>query len=366
MGSTHGHLFRVTTFGESHGPCIGVVIDGCPPGLELDAAAIREDLARRRPGQSALSSARNEPDEPEILSGLLDGRTLGSPIAILIRNRDARPEDYEPLRDIYRPGHADHTTEAKYGIRDPRGGGRASARETAARVAAGAVARRLLEHEVGARVVGWVDAVGDVRAEDLDHRALSREIVDASQVRCPDHTASSRMIEIIEAAREDGDSIGCSVACIATSIPAGWGEPVFDKLTADLARALMSIPAARGFEVGAGFGAVAMRGSEHSDSLLMDDGRVVTKRNIAGGVAGGISTGEDILVRVAFAPPATIARPNETITSSGEPATFAVSGRHDPCVAPRAVPIVEAMTLLVLADHYLRGRALTGGTAPGS
>ncbi len=364
MASSFGHLFRVTTFGESHGEAVGAIVDGCPPGLEIDANAIQSELARRRPGQSPLVSPRVEPDELEILSGLFNGRTLGSPICLQVRNLDCKPADYETIEDAYRPGHADYSTEAKLGLRDPRGGGRASARETIGRVAAGGIARQLLTRDVGVEVIAWVESIGKVGSSRPDQGSISREMIDASALRCPDEEACSRMEEALVEAREHGDSLGGVVACVAKAVPAGWGEPVFDKLTSDLAKALMSIPAARGFEVGEGFAAAAMNGSEHNDSMLFRDGKVRTARNIAGGLSGGIATGEEIRIRVAFKPPSSIARTQETITRTGAEKHLLISGRHDPCVAPRAVPVVEAMVLLVLADHYLRHRALTGWPGP--
>lgn len=360
MGSSTGHLFRVTTFGESHGPAVGVIVDGCPPGLPLDAQAIQADLDRRRPGTGKLTSRRAEPDTVELLSGVVDGLTLGTPIALMVRNVDCRPEEYEDIAKAYRPGHADYATEAKYGRRDARGGGRSSARETVGRVAAGAVARRLLANAEGTDVLAWVDSIGEACATRRDTSRVTREAVEASPVRCPYDEAAALMQEQLESAARDGDSVGGVVSCIAGSMPLGLGEPVFDKLTADLAKAMMSIPASRGFEIGEGFAAGRMRGSEHNDSLRLEGGRVVSSSNLAGGASGGISTGEELLFRVAFKPAPTIARPQRTTTSEGEETMLTVSGRHDPCVAVRAAPVVEAMTLLVLADHYLRHRALTG------
>jgi chorismate synthase len=364
MGSSFGQLFRITTFGESHGAAMGVVVDGCPPGLALDAGALQADLDRRRPGQGALTSPRQEADAVEILSGVREGVTLGTPIALVIRNRDARSGAYDHLEHLYRPSHADYTTEAKYGVRDHRGGGRASARETVARVAAGALARQLLARDFGIEVVGWVDGVGEVRCDGVDPETVSRAAVDAHPVRCPDGAAAAAMTEAIEAARRDRDTIGGTVACVARGVPAGWGEPVFDKLTADLARGLMSLPAARGFEIGEGFASTAMRGSVHNDPFRMEAGRVRARPNRSGGVQGGITNGESLRMRVAFKPVATVFQPQETVTREGEETTFTASGRHDPCVVPRAVPIVEAMVCLVLADHYLRHRALTGAPGP--
>ena len=363
MGNTFGRLFRLTTFGESHGPAVGSVIDGCPPLLDLTEDDIQRDLDRRRPGQNRLMSARQEEDRVEILSGVFEGRTLGSPIALLVRNVDARPQEYDALRDVYRPSHADFTQEAKYGVRNWRGGGRASARETVGRVAGGAVARKLLATECGVEIVGCVERIHLVRAP-VDATALERDAIEQSPVRCPDPEATAAMVTAIDAARADGDSLGGVVLCVIRGVPAGWGEPVFDKLEAGLASGMLSIPAAKGFEAGSGFGGVDQRGSEHNDAFRMRDGRVRTETNRSGGIQGGISNGEDIVFRVAFKPTATIRIPQRTVTRSGEETTVSVRGRHDPCVVPRAVPIVEAMAALVLADHFLRHRGQTG--RPGS
>jgi chorismate synthase len=353
VSSTLGVLFRVTTFGESHGPALGAVVDGCPPRLPIDAGAIQAELDRRRPGQSRLVSPRKEEDRVEILSGILGGETLGTPIAMMIRNQDARGKDYEDIARAYRPSHADYTYDAKYGIRAVAGGGRASARETAGRVAAGAIAQQLLRHR-GVSIVAWVDEVWGIAAE-VDEAAVTRAAVDATDVRCPDTAAAARMIERIERARKDGDSVGGVVRAIARGVPAGWGEPVFDKLEADLAKAMMSIPAVKGVENGAGFAGTRLTGSEHNDLFLRrPDGAIGTLTNRSGGIQGGISNGEPITLRIAFKPTATIMRPQETVDPDGNPATLQPKGRHDPCVLPRAVPIVEAMFALVLADHCLR------------
>ena len=357
MASSTGVLFRVTTFGESHGPAVGAILDGCPPGLEVDLGAVQADLDRRRPGQGPLVSPRQEADRVEVLSGLKDGVTLGSPLTLLVHNTDARPGAYDHLEHVYRPSHADYTTDAKYGRRDHRGGGRASARETVGRVAAGAVARQLLARDFGVEVVGWVGSVADVDAE-VDPATVTRDAVDAQAVRCPEPGAAARMTEAIEAARRDRDTVGGVVGCVARGVPPGWGEPVFDKLTADLARGCMSLPAARGFEVGLGFAATRMRGSAHNDPFVMDGGRVRAPSNRSGGIQGGISNGEPVLCRVAFKPVATVFQPQETVTDAGEAVQLTARGRHDPCVLPRAVPLVEAMVLLTLADHALRQRAL--------
>ena len=370
MTSTTGRLFRATTYGESHGGGIGVVVDGCPPRLPLAAEEIQRDLDRRRPGQSDLTTQRKEADEVEILSGLFEGKTLGSPIAMLVRNSDARSEDYEHMRDVYRPSHADFTTEAKYGIRNWQGGGRASARETIGRVAAGAVARKLLAEAAGASVLGWVsrihtiempeDATSDATSAATSHgTSYSIEDVEASPTRCPDPEAAKQIEAAILAAKKSGDSLGGIVTCVARGLPAGLGEPVFDKLDADLAKAMISLPAAKGFEVGSGFASVDMTGREHNDPFTSGaDGAPRTATNRSGGVQGGISNGEELLVRVAFKPTATIASEQQTVNREGEAVTLAAKGRHDPCVVPRAVPLVEAMMCLVLADHLLRQQAV--------
>jgi len=358
MTSHSGTLFRLSTFGESHGGGVGVVVDGCPPRLALDVADIQRDLDRRRPGQSALTTPRQEEDQAEILSGVFEGRTLGTPIAILVRNRDARPSAYEHMRDVYRPSHADYTTEAKYGIRNWQGGGRASARETIGRVAAGAIARKLLREQAGVEVLAWVRRVRDLESK-VDPESVTLEQVEANAVRCPDPEAAERMYDAIDRARRDGDSLGGVVECVARGVPAGLGEPVFDKLEADLAKALMSLPASKGFEIGSGFAGTRLAGSEHNDPFVPgDDGRPRTASNRSGGVQGGISNGEPIVVRVAFKPTATINAAQQTVDRDNEAVTLEARGRHDPCVLPRAVPMVEAGLCLVLADHWLRQRAV--------
>jgi chorismate synthase len=355
-GSSFGSVFRVSTFGESHGGGLGVVIDGCPPRLPLDVEAIQRELDRRRPGQSHLVSPRDEADRVEILSGVLDGQTLGTPIAMLVRNQDARSKDYSGIAAAYRPSHADYTYDAKYGIRAVAGGGRASARETVARVAGGAVARQLLA-TCGVELLAWVDEVGEVAAT-VDPLAVTMAEVERQAVRCPDEAAAAAMTTRIEQVRKAGDSIGGVVRAVARGVPAGWGEPVFDKLDADLAKAMLSLPAVKGFEVGSGFAGARMLGSAHNDLFVSrPGGGIATRTNFSGGIQGGISNGEAILLRIAFKPTATIMRAQETVDASGEPATLAPRGRHDPCVLPRAVPIVEAMMALVLADHFLRQRA---------
>ena len=359
MGSSFGQLFRITTFGESHGGGVGVVIDGCPPRISLSEPDIQRELDRRRPGQSAVVSQRNETDRCEILSGVFEGQTLGTPIAIVVRNEDAQPEAYQEIATTFRPSHADFTYEAKYGIRNWQGGGRASARETIGRVAAGAVARQVLAVlHPGLEFATYVSRVHDIAA-GVDGGTVTREQVEASPVRCPDEVATEKMIRAIEQARADGDSLGGIIECVIRGVPPGLGEPVFDKLEADLAKAMLSLPATKGFEIGSGFAASTMKGSEHNDPFEIRDGKVRTTSNHSGGVQGGISNGESIIFRVAFKPTATIARRQRTVTATKEETSLAVRGRHDPCVLPRAVPMVEAMAALVLCDHALRQRAIT-------
>ena len=358
-GSSIGQAFRVTTWGESHGPAIGVVVDGCPPRIPLRESDVQVELDRRRPGQSALTTPREEADRVAIQSGVTAGRTTGHPIAMVVENRDARPADYEELSTIYRPSHADYTFDAKYGIRDPRGGGRSSARVTVGHVAAGAVARRFLTERFGARCTAYVKRTKDIEAE-IDPEAVTRAAVERTPVRCPDPEAASRMVTLIERTRDAADSLGGVVECAVLGVPAGLGEPVFDKLESDLAKAMLAINASKGFEIGSGFAGTRLFGSEHNDRFLMQDGRMTTETNHAGGVLGGISTGMPIVFRVAFKPTSTIGRAQQTVDSSGREVTLAARGRHDPCVLPRAVPIVEAMACLVLADHALRQLALRG------
>jgi chorismate synthase len=354
MGSSFGDLFRISTFGESHGGGVGVIIDGCPPRLPLDLEQIQADLDRRRPGQSRITTPRKEEDRVEILSGLLDGVTLGTPIAMVVRNRDQRPGDYQEMQVAFRPSHADATYQAKYGIQARSGGGRASARETIGRVAAGAVAKQLLARTHGTEVIAWVRRIHTIEAQ-IDPASVSLEAVEANIVRCPDAATAERMIERIEAIGRDGDSCGGVIECLVRRPPVGLGMPVFDKLEADLAKAVMSLPATKGFEIGSGFGGTLLRGSEHNDAFLpSDDGRLRTATNNSGGIQGGISNGEEIQLRVAFKPTATIRKEQQTIDATGAATTLAAKGRHDPCVLPRAVPMVEAMVALVLADHLLR------------
>lgn len=358
MSNTFGSLFRVTTFGESHGGGVGVVVDGCPPRLALDTADLQADLDRRRPGQSRLVTQRKESDTAEILSGVFGGYTLGTPIAVLIRNSDARPSAYEHLRGLYRPSHADYTYDAKYGFRNWAGGGRASARETVGRVAAAAIARKLLSIVAGVEVLAWVSSVRDISA-DVDTGTVTLSEVDAGPTRCPDPAAATRIAGAITEARRDGDSLGGVVECVCRSVPPGLGEPVFGKLDAAMAGAMLSLPATKGFEIGSGFAGTRMTGIEHNDPFEpTEHGGIRTATNRSGGVQGGISNGADIVIRVAFKPTSTIASKQQTVTREGEATTLQARGRHDPCVLPRAVPIVEAMALLVLADYWLLQRAV--------
>jgi chorismate synthase len=352
-GSVFGEFLTISTFGESHGAAVGVVVDGVPPGLALSAADIQRDLDRRRPGQSGVTSGRPEPDRAEVLSGLFEGRTTGTPIAIVIRNEEHRTSDYERFREAFRPGHADWSYQAKYGIRDWRGGGRSSGRETAARVAAGAVARAILAGR-GVVVTGYALEIAGIRAARVDLSAI-----EANPVRAPDPEAARLMERAIAEAKDAGDSVGGVVEVIADGVPAGLGDPVFDKLEALLAQAVMSVGAVRGFEIGDGFAAARVRGSAYNDELYAEDGRVRSRTNHAGGVAGGISNGERLVVRCAIRPPASIARPQRTVTERGEPVEITVEGRHDPCIVPRAVPVLEAMVALVLADRLLAQAAIT-------
>lgn len=377
-GDSFGHAFRITTAGESHGPGNLVIIEGCPPGIPLAASDLAEDLARRRPGQSRIVTPRNEPDEAEILSGVLEGATTGTSIAILVPNVDQRGRDYADIRDKYRPGHADFTYDAKYGRRDHRGGGRASARETAVRVAAGAVAKRIIARAFGGRVVGWVRQVGHVAADVPDPAAVTLDQVERlpdgapNLVRCPDAARAAEMVALIEQVREARDSIGGVAEIAAVGVPAGLGEPVFDKLKADLAKALFSLPAVLGVEYGAGFGCATLRGSENNDLFRPGEPvrgaapgasakpRIVTGSNRHGGMLGGISSGMPIVLRAAVKPTSSLPREQATVTTDGEPTTIRTKGRHDPCLLPRFVPMAEAMVAVVLADHWLRWRASAG------
>ena len=358
MGNTFGQLFRVTTFGESHGGGIGVVVDGCPPRIALSDSDVQRQLDRRRPGQSKITTQRKESDRCEILSGVFEGKSLGTPIAILLRNEDARPEAYEAMRETFRPSHADFTYQAKFGIRNWQGGGRASARETIGRVAAAAVARKVLTTLFRRiEIVAFVRQIHQIVAKINRSKVKSAE-VEATIVRCPDKAAAKNMIDLIEKTRAAGDSLGGVIECVARNVPAGLGDPVFDKLEADLAKAMLSLPATKGFEIGSGFSATRMCGSEHNDAFQKRGRRIGTRTNFSAGIQGGISNGEDIYFRVAFKPTATIARRQDSVTSSGKKTKLAARGRHDPCVLPRAVPMVEAMAALVLCDHALRQRAI--------
>ncbi|EMR02654.1 chorismate synthase [Cesiribacter andamanensis] len=355
MGNSFGSLFRISTFGESHGPAIGVVIDGCPSGLPLEEAPIQQELDRRRPGQSHLTTQRQEADRVEILSGLFDGKTTGQPLALLIRNQDQRSKDYSHIATSYRPSHADYTYQAKWGHRDYRGGGRSSARETAARVAAGAVAKQLLQHW-GIGVQAWVSAVGELELE-IPYQQLDLSLTDTNPVRCPEPAMAQRMANYIDTIRKERDTVGGIVSAVITGAPAGLGEPAFGKLHAQLGAAMLGINAVKGFEYGSGFAGIRQRGSQHNDLFYTDDkGQVRTRTNQSGGIQGGISNGEDIYFRVAFKPVATIMQDQDSVNEAGQAVTVSGRGRHDPCVVPRAVPIVEAMAALVLADACLLQR----------
>jgi len=351
-GNSFGQLFRLTTWGESHGPAVGCTVDGCPAGLPLDAADIQRELDRRRVGQSKVSSQRQEPDQVQILSGVFEGRSTGAPISMLVFNSDAKSSHYENIKDMYRPGHADYSWDAKYGFRDWRGGGRSSARETIGRVAGGAIAKLLLAR-AGVRVVGYTLQLAELRAEVFDEAEIERNIM-----RCPDARVAALMVERVDQARRSLDSLGGVCEVRAHGVPPGLGEPVFDKLQADIGKAMFSIPAIKGVEIGEGFGVAGLRGSENNDPFVRrDDGSIGTTANRHGGILGGISTGEEIVVRLAAKPPASIARPQQTVDRDGNPATIEIHGRHDPTVLPRLVPVAEAMLALVLADHLLRQRA---------
>lgn len=354
-GNSFGEIFRITTFGESHGAALGVIIDGCPAGLKIDTAFIQTELDRRKPGQSNIVTQRKEADEFEILSGIFEGVTQGTPIGIIIRNEDQKSKDYEHIRDSFRPSHADFTYDVKYGSRDYRGGGRSSARETAARVAAAAIAKQLLQH-LGIDVKAYVSKVGKIEI-GKPYTELDLSQTEDNIVRCPDAETADRMIELIKEVKKDGDTIGGLVSCVITGVSAGLGEPVFDKLHADLGKAMLSINAAKGFEYGSGFAGTEWRGSEHNDAFYNDNGVIKTKTNHSGGVQGGISNGMDIYFNVAFKPVATIMQPQESVDKDGNEVSVTGRGRHDPCVLPRAVPIVEAMAALVIADHILRNRS---------
>jgi chorismate synthase len=354
MSSTFGTLYRVTTYGESHGKGVGAVVDGFPPGIRLGEADIQSQLERRRPGQSRLTTDRTEADRVSILSGVENGVSLGTPIALFVANKDQKPVDYSRMRAVPRPSHADYTYQVKYGIRASSGGGRSSARETIGRVAAGAMAEKVLKEIYGVEIIAWVSSVGDVDATAVDSDTVTRAQVDQTAVRCPHPEAAERMQERILALKDAGDSTGGIVTCVCRNVPAGWGEPVFDKLEAILAQAMLSIPATKGFEIGSGFGGTRLRGSEHNDPFVAKGDRLGTRTNNSGGVQGGISNGEPVWFRVAFKPPATIGLVQETVDFKGQDVLLEAKGRHDPCVVPRAVPIVETMAALVLVDLALR------------
>lgn len=361
MGSTFGKLFRLSTWGESHGGGVGVVVDGCPPLVPLTEEDIQVDLDRRRPGQSEITTPRNEADAAEILSGTFEGLTLGSPIAVLVRNKDARPEAYSEMSEKFRPSHADYTYQAKYGIRNWQGGGRSSARETIGRVAAAAIAKKVIAHAFSPdlEIVPFVESIGTIRA-NVDTATVTQDLVESNIVRTGDPNVVEEMVARIKEIRGEGNSIGGVVGCVIRNCPVGLGMPVFDRLEADLAKAMLSLPATKGFEIGSGFQGTEMTGREHNDPFRMEGDRVHTTSNRSGGVQGGISNGEDIVFRVAFKPTATIMTEQDTVTTSYEDTVLKGRGRHDPCVLPRAVPMVEAMAALVLVDHMLRQRALCG------
>ncbi len=356
MGNTFGKIFQISTWGESHGPAVGVTIDGCPAGVPIDEEAIQVELDRRRPGQSDITTPRSEDDRLEVLSGVFEGISTGAPILLMVRNKDARPQAYDHLKDVYRPSHADYTYQVKYGHRDHRGGGRSSARETIGRVAAGAIARRILADSAGVELVAYVRRIHDIEAE-IDAASVARDAVESNAVRCPDSDAAEKMIERIKQLRKEGDSAGGLVELVARGLPVGLGEPVFDRLEADLAKAMLSLPATKGFEVGSGFDGTRLTGSAHNDAFYKDGDEVRTRSNNSGGVQGGISNGEDLVCRIAFKPTATINKEQETVSTSGEETVLKARGRHDPCVLPRAVPIVEAMAALVLVDHWFLDRS---------
>jgi chorismate synthase len=359
MASSFGQLFRITTWGESHGGGVGVVVDGCPPKLKLSEADIQPDLDRRRPGQSKIVSPRREPDTVQILSGTFEGRTLGTPICLWVKNQDARPEAYLETKEKFRPSHADFTYFAKYGIRNWQGGGRASARETVGRVAAGAIAKKILREKFGVEILAYVKQVQRIVA-DLNPEKVKFSEVESNIMRCPDEKVADKMIRLIEKMRRAGDTVGGIVEGVARGVPAGWGEPVFDKLEADLAKAMLSLPASKAFEIGSGFGGILLTGREHNDPFRAKNKKVFTTTNFSGGIQGGISNGQTIYFRVAFKPVATVMHPQNTVDVRFENATLTGRGRHDPCVLPRAVPMIEAMTALVLVDHALRHKAQCG------
>ncbi len=357
-GNSFGKLFKITTCGESHGGAIGVIIDGCPAGLAISEPEIQQELDRRKTGQSAITTPRREQDVIHIFSGVFEGKTTGTPILLLSYNADMRPEDYEELKTIYRPSHADYTYLMKYGRRDFRGSGRASARETLARVAAGAIAKKYLKQHLNIDILSYVEQVGPVRS-DVHYKNVSMDAIESNIIRCPDLDAADKMIALIEKVKQEGDSIGGVIKGVIRNVPAGLGEPVFDKLSADIGKAMLSINAVKGFEMGSGFDCIEMRGSEHNDPFVIENEKLKIKTNHAGGVLGGISTGEDIYFRVAFKPVSTINKNQKTVNLNNQAVELEATGRHDPCVLPRAVPIVDAMSALVVMDHFLRQHAQT-------
>lgn len=354
-GNSYGQLFRITTFGESHGKAIGVVIDGCPAGLELDYDFIQKQLSRRRPGQSEITTARDEQDLFDIISGVFEGKTTGAPIAILVANKDQRSKDYDDLKNTFRPSHADFTYEKKYGIRDYKGGGRSSARETIARVAAGAIAMQILQKE-GVRIQAYVSQVGEIKLPEAAY-PLDFSQIENNLVRCPHTDTAHKMEAFIKEVKEKGDTVGGVITCVANNVPIGLGEPVFDKLHAELAKANMSINATKGFEIGSGFKAAEMFGSMHNDPFINDSGKIKTESNFSGGIQGGISNGQPIIFNLAFKPVSTIMQAQKSVDKKGIELDFQAKGRHNPCIVPRAVPIVESMTALVLVDFYLRKKS---------
>ena len=358
MSSSFGKIFRVSTFGESHGGAVGVILDGCPPKLEIDIDLVQNELDRRRPGQSDITTPRSEEDKIEILSGLKEGLTLGTPIAMMVRNKDQRPKDYSNLEQVFRPSHADGTYHLKYGIQAGSGGGRASARETIGRVAAGAIAKQLLKNLFQTEILSWVKRIHDIDSE-VNKNKISLMKIDSNIVRCPDEKVAAKMIKRIKELKHQGDSCGGVIECIVRNVPSGLGMPVFDKLEADLAKALMSLPATKGFEIGSGFNGTYLKGSEHNDSFIKSNeiNKLRTKSNNSGGIQGGISNGENIEMKIAFKPTATIGKEQLTVNADGNEVFMKAKGRHDPCVLPRAVPMVDAMVALVLADHLLLNHA---------
>lgn len=355
-GNSFGKLFKITTCGESHGGAVGVVIDGCPPGIPITIEEIQAELDRRKPGQSAITTPRSEADLIHAMSGIFEGKTMGTPILLMAYNKDQRSQDYDHLKKVFRPSHADFTYLMKYGMRDYRGSGRASARETLARVAAGAIAKKFLKLNLGIEIISYVEQVGHIKA-DIDYKQVNLSQVEANIIRCPDQAVAKEMIKLVEEVRDDGDSIGGVIKCVIRNAPVGLGEPVFDRLHADLGKAMLSINAVKGFEVGSGFSGVEMRGSVHNDPFILQDGRIHTATNNAGGVLGGISSGEDIYFRVAFKSVSTISKRQQTLDTDHNHVELEAQGRHDPCVLPRAVPVVDAMAALVIMDHYLRHKA---------